>query len=99
MHARSGAFRLSTDRLDDSIKAFEQEQLPKYKQADGYKGFTLMVNRETGQMIGVSFWESEAHLKASDEMGQQARAQIQEQGGGQGDIERIDWEVVVDDTA
>jgi len=96
MHARSGAFRLSPDRVDDAIRAFEDEQLPRYKEQGGYKGFTLLANRQTGQVLGVSFWESESDLRAADELGQQAREQVQERGGGQSGIERVDWEVVLD---
>jgi heme-degrading monooxygenase HmoA len=98
MHARSGSFRLSPDRLDDALRAFEEGQLPQYKEQSGYKGFTLLANRQTGQVLGISFWESQSDLQATDELGQQAREQLQERGQGQGDIERVDWEVVLDDT-
>jgi heme-degrading monooxygenase HmoA len=98
VNARSGSFQLSPDRLDDAIQAFKDEQLPKYQQQGGYKGFTLLANRGTGQVIGISFWESESDLHAADELGRQAREDIQQRGAGQGDIERVDWEVVVDDT-
>jgi heme-degrading monooxygenase HmoA len=98
MNARSGAFQLSTEKLDEAIKAFEDEHLPKYREQDGYKGFTLLADRENGRVLGISFWESESALQASDELGQQARADIQERGDGEVDPERADWEVVVDDT-
>lgn len=99
MHARSGAFQLETDRIDDAIASFAANFLPRYKQQGGYKGFTLMANRQTGQVLGVSFWESESDLHATDELGNEARQDLQERGGGQSAIERVDWEVVVDDMA
>ena len=99
MHARSGSFQLSPDKVDDAVGAFESEQLPKYKESSGYKGFTLLVNRQNGKVVGVSFWESEDDLRASDQLGSEAREQVQERGDGQGDIQREDWEVVLDDTA
>jgi len=97
MHARSGAFQLSPERLDEAIQAFREEYLPRYKEQDGYKGFTLLANRETGQVLGVSFWESASGLRASDELGRQARDDLQQRGEGRGQIERVDWEVVLDD--
>jgi heme-degrading monooxygenase HmoA len=99
VHARSGALQLSTDRIDDALEAFRTEHLPRYRQQSGYKGFTLMVNRRTGQMLGVSFWESESDLHGTDELGNEARQDLQARGGGEGAIERADWEVVVDDMA
>jgi heme-degrading monooxygenase HmoA len=99
MHARSGAFQLSSDKVDDAISAFENEQLPRYKEQDGYKGFTLLADRDGGAVLGISFWESEDALRASDELGEEARSQIKEQGEAEVDAETKRWEVVVDDTA
>src|SRR4051812_29326332 len=70
MHARSGAFRLSSEKVDEAISAFEEEQLPRYKEQDGYKGFTLLADKDSGEVLGISFWESEDALKASDELGE-----------------------------
>jgi heme-degrading monooxygenase HmoA len=99
MHARSGAFRLSSDKVDDAISAFENEQLPRYKEQDGYKGFTLLADRDSGEVLGISFWENEDALKASDELGEEARSEIKERGESDADPETKRWEVVVDDTA
>jgi hypothetical protein len=99
MHARTGAFQLDPDKLDEAVSAFESNDLPQYKDQSGYKGFTLMVNRQNGKLFGVSFWESEADIAASDELGSTARNRIQEIAGGQGAIEREDWEVVIDEMA
>jgi heme-degrading monooxygenase HmoA len=99
MHARSGAFQLSTDKVDDAISAFENDQLPRYKEQDGYKGFTLLADRDSGAVLGISFWESEDALRASDELGEEARSQIKDQGEADADAETMRWEVVVDDTA
>ncbi len=98
MHARSGTFQLSPERVDDAVRAFESEQLPRYREQSGYKGFTLMAHRKSGKVIGISFWESEADLHESDELGQEARETVQrEGGGGRGEVVREEWEVLVDD--
>lgn len=99
MHARSGAFQLSADRIEDAIQAFRDDYLPRYQQQSGYKGFTMLANRRTGQVMGISFWESDADLQATNELGAEARQQLHDRGGGEAAIERIDWEVVVDDMA
>lgn len=97
MHARSGSFQLEPDRVDDAIRGFESDQLPRYREQSGYKGFTVLADRESGKVIGISFWESEADLHASEELGSQARESVQAAGGGQSEIVRQEWEVVVDD--
>lgn len=98
MHSRSGTFQLSPERLDDAVQAFESEQLPRYREQSGYKGFTLMAHRKTGKVLAVSFWESEGDLHESGELGNEAREVLQrEGGGGRGEVVHEDWEVVVDD--
>jgi heme-degrading monooxygenase HmoA len=99
MHARSGAFVISTEKVDEAVEKFEGEQLSRYKEQDGYKGFTLLADKENGRLLGISFWEDEDALHGSDELGQEARDQIKEVGEAEADPERMDWEVVIDDTA
>jgi heme-degrading monooxygenase HmoA len=96
MHARSAVIEMSPDKVDDAIQFWKDEQLPKYREQAGYMGFKLLVNRGTGKVFGVSFWESEDALKASDELGQQARAGLAETGSGT-EQPRENWEVAVDD--
>lgn len=97
MHARTGSTEVTPDRLDEVVSTFEREQIPRYRERDGYKGFTLLVNRPSGRVIGVSFWESEEARQASEELGAEARESIRQSGGGQAQIVREDWEVALDD--
>jgi heme-degrading monooxygenase HmoA len=99
MHARSGRLQVSADLVDEVVGILTAEQLPRYRGQQGYKGFTVLANRESGEVIGVSFWESEADLEAAEELGEQARSAAAEAGhaGAQAVTER--WEVVLDDTA
>ena len=62
MHARSGSLEVAPDRLDDAIARFEQELVPRYREQSGYKGFTMLVDRESGKVHGLSFWDSEADM-------------------------------------
>ncbi len=96
MHARSAVIEVSSDKIDDAVKFWKDEQLPKYRDQAGYKGFTLLVSRDSGRLFGVSFWESEDAVRASDELGRQARAGLAQAGDGT-EQPRETWEVAVDD--
>lgn len=96
MHARSAVVEMSADKVDAAIRQFEDELLPRYREISGYKGFTLLVDREGGKALGVSFWESADGIEASDALGTQARSQLAETGGGSAQPREV-WEVVVDD--
>ena len=97
MHARHTTLQASPDKIDDLISELQSSQLPMLKEQDGYKGFTLMVDRGNGRVVGVSFWESEDALRASEEAGDQARGKAVETGGASVEpgVER--YEVVLDD--
>jgi heme-degrading monooxygenase HmoA len=97
MHARTGRLQVSPDRLDDVVGQLQSDQIPRYREQQGYKGFTVLANRQSGEVIGVSFWENEDALQAAEELGQQARAQAAETGqaGAEPAVDR--WEVLVDD--
>jgi heme-degrading monooxygenase HmoA len=96
MHARSAVIDMPVEKIDEAVRFWEEEQLPKYREQAGYKGFTLLVNRDSGKVFGVSFWESEAAVRASDELARQARADLAQAGSGT-EQPREDWEVAIDD--
>lgn len=54
-------------RLDEGIKSFEHEILPKLKAMTGFAGATLHVDRATKTMVATTYWDSEAALKASED--------------------------------
>jgi heme-degrading monooxygenase HmoA len=55
------------DKIDDAASGFEQNDIPMFKGLDGFNGFTLIADRSSGKVIGVSFWESEEAMQASED--------------------------------
>jgi heme-degrading monooxygenase HmoA len=98
MRARTGRLEVSPERIDDVVEILMAEQVPRYRGQRGYKGFRVLADRESGAIIGVSFWEREEDLEAAEELGEQARSQAAE--AGQAGVEPVTerWEVVLDDT-
>lgn len=98
MHARIGRVSFSPDRSDELVSHVRDTIVPNYEQSDGFKGFTLLLDRSGGTGLGVSFWESEEAMRASDELGNQARQGAAEAGSGQ-DQGSERFEVVIDTMA
>ncbi len=65
MNARVTYIDGEPDRIDDVIGQVESDVLPTLKDQDGFKGFTVLADRSSGRLIGISFWESEADVQAS----------------------------------
>jgi heme-degrading monooxygenase HmoA len=75
MFVRETRVQGSPDRVQEAIENYEKNILPRVRKTPGNVGAALLINRQTGAGIGVSYWESAKAMSASEEMGNQARAQ------------------------
>jgi len=48
----------------DSVIDLAREQLPGASQQPGFKGFYLLTNAETGNVITISLWETREQMPA-----------------------------------
>ena len=98
MHARTGRISFSPEKADEVVSHVRETIVPKYEQSDGFKGFTLLLDRSGGEGIGISFWDSEDAMRATDELGNQAREGAADAGSGQ-DRGAERFEVAIDTMA
>jgi heme-degrading monooxygenase HmoA len=98
MNARIGRVQFQPDRADDVLSHVRETVVPRYEETDGFKGFTLLLDRARGEGIGISFWENEDAMRASDELGDQAREGAAAAGAGS-DRGKEYFEVAIDTMA
>jgi heme-degrading monooxygenase HmoA len=98
MHARIGRVSFSPDKAYQLVSHVRETIVPKYESSDGFKGFTLLLDRSSGEGIGISFWESEEAMNATDRLGDEARQGAAEAGSGR-DQGAQRFEVAVDTMA
>ena len=96
MHARTTTLQLDPSRIDDAVGQLESEEVARFREIDGFKGFTLLVDRGSGKTIGISFWESEEKMNASEEAVRESRQRAAETGGAAGAPEVQQFEVALD---
>jgi heme-degrading monooxygenase HmoA len=96
MHARLTTLQLDPGKIDDAVAGLEQNDIPMFKGLDGFKGFSLMVDRSSGKAIGLSYWESEEAMNASEEAVKDSRARAAETGGASAEPQVEHYEVAVD---
>jgi heme-degrading monooxygenase HmoA len=82
MNARIGRISFSPDKADDVATHVRENVVPKYEGTDGFKGFTLLLDRSGGEGIGISFWETEDAMRATEDLAAQARQGAAEAGSG-----------------
>jgi len=74
MHARLSRFAgLNPERVDATVRQFEDEALADLEGQPGFRGITVGVNRKSGQAVAITLWESEADMRHSEELAMKAR--------------------------
>src|SRR5215203_4045345 len=82
MYARVTTIEGAPDRMDDAKGHIQEQTLPQLQKMEGFKGFFALGDRQSGKVIGVSFWESEEALRATDEAVPSVRSAAAEAAGG-----------------
>jgi heme-degrading monooxygenase HmoA len=83
MHARMSTFEGPPDMIDESLRQAREVVLPQAKEGDpGFKGIIALTDRQSGKMVGITFWESEEAMRATEEGANQLREESAEAGGG-----------------
>jgi heme-degrading monooxygenase HmoA len=97
MFARVTTVQGPSDRLDQGIKAVEEQVIPAARQMKGFKGMLALADRTSGKMMGITLWESEDDMRQSDEAANRVRSDSANAGGA--DIASVErFEVVIDET-
>jgi heme-degrading monooxygenase HmoA len=99
VHARVVTVEGQPENADAVIDQVKSDILPRLQEQDGFKGFTLHVNRESGKVVGMSYFESEETLKASEDAVRTAREQVAHTSGASGAPRVEFFEVIVDTMA
>jgi heme-degrading monooxygenase HmoA len=81
LHARMSTLEGSPNELDEGLHDIKEHVLPILQQQDGFKGFIALGNRQSGELIGITFWESEQAMQASEEVGESTRSDTAEDTG------------------
>ena len=82
MHARVSTLEGSPDKMDEATRQVREEALPQLRQMDGFKGFVALGDRQSGKLVGISLWESEEAMRATEEAVSSSRSEAAEAAGG-----------------
>lgn len=93
MYARSTTLKGQPANIDAGIAFVKDEVWPKLQQIEGCRGLSMLVDRETGQCIATSSWESEEAMRASDGELRSSRERGRDILGGTMEVD--EWEIAV----
>jgi heme-degrading monooxygenase HmoA len=81
MYARLSRFAgLPPERIEQTIRDFQEGPLAQLAQLDGFGGAQVMIDRAEGKAAAITYWETLEALRASDRLADQARKQAIETG-------------------
>jgi heme-degrading monooxygenase HmoA len=72
MFARVNSVQTTADKLAGLVK-FGKEQLPAFRETPGFKGFYLLADRRSGDIMTISLWDSEDDLRQLEARAAQIR--------------------------
>jgi hypothetical protein len=91
MHARVTTLSGPAENVDAGIDNFRTNVAP-FVREEG-KGAILLVDRDNGEAIGITLWEDEEAMRASEESANALRAAVADQMGAAPSVSR--YEVAV----
>lgn len=72
MFARVNSAQTTADELAGLVR-FSEERLPAARDAQGFKGFYLLADREGGKVVSISLWDSGDDLRQFESHAAQVR--------------------------
>ena len=82
MHVRISTVQGDPSKIDDAVAVVNDKVIPTLKGVDGFRAANFMVDRSSGKLVGVVFWDSEEALNASAEAVNPIRNAVAEAAGG-----------------
>jgi heme-degrading monooxygenase HmoA len=83
MYARVTTFQGDPEQIDAGLRLFSDQTLPAALQLEGFCGATLLGDRQSGKVMAVTFWDSEQHMKESEEAADRLRQSAAKDLGSQ----------------
>ena len=82
MYARISTIEGDPGKIDDAVAAINEKVLPTLKGIEGFTAANFAVDRSTGKMVAIAFWDNEAALEGSAEAVNPIRTAVADAMGG-----------------
>ena len=69
MRARMSTRQIQSGQMDEAIGILGDQSVPTVRKQKGFKGGHMLADRNTGKLITISLWETEADLRANNPLG------------------------------
>jgi heme-degrading monooxygenase HmoA len=81
VYARVSTLEGPPELMDEGLRQAREVVLPQGRLMDGFKGMIALGDRHSGKTLGITFWESEEAMRASEEAANRLRKESAKAGG------------------
>jgi hypothetical protein len=67
VYARVSTLEGPPELMDEGLRQAREVVLPQGRLMDAFKGMIALGDRHSGKTVGITFWESEEAMRASEE--------------------------------
>jgi heme-degrading monooxygenase HmoA len=67
--------------IEAGVEVYREQVLPYARDATGFRGYLVLLDREEGRALAMSLWASEDAMLAFEERGQRFRGLVAESSG------------------
>ncbi|HEX9774687.1 MAG TPA: hypothetical protein VGB83_03795 [Actinomycetota bacterium] len=98
MFARVSIFKGNPGEAKESTRIAREKVLPVAREMEGFAGFLILADDTTGKSMGITLWQTEGALRASEEKANAIRSGVADDAGDEiVGVER--YEVTLDERA
>jgi heme-degrading monooxygenase HmoA len=69
MFSRTVTLQIQPGKTDEAVRIYRDSVIPAAKKQHGFKGALLLTDSHAAKVIGITQWETEADMKASETSG------------------------------
>jgi hypothetical protein len=81
MYVRVTTFRAPPDVIEDAVATYREQAVPWMRDATGFRGWMVLIDREEGRSIGLTFWSDESAMRDEAMSGAVLRDEIARSAG------------------
>jgi len=81
VYARVNILEGPPDKMDEALHYFHENVLPGLKRIDGFKETIALGDRQRGKTLGITLWESEEDIRATEAGANRSHSELAEASG------------------
>ncbi len=78
MFARVTTFEGSAEQIEEGVAIFREQVIPWFRDATGFRGWIVLLDRENGRSMGLTFWATREAALDTDASGGVLRDKVAE---------------------